>query len=113
MSGMDQDQMREQMQRFPKQPPPVPCTAVYSKSDGVVHWSACLEYSGQQAENIEVVASHSGMAMNPAVFHVIADRLALPEGQWQPFNRNCGLRSLVFPTPERKSPEHANCYSRD
>ncbi len=113
MSGMDQDQMRDQMQRLPKQPPPVPCTAVYSKSDGVVHWSACLEYSGEQAENIEIVGSHSGMAMNPAVFHVIADRLAQPEGRWQPFKRNRGWRSLVFPTPEQKSPEReqrASCY---
>ena len=113
MSGMDQDQMRDQMQRFPRQPPPVPCTAVYSKSDGVVHWSACLEYSGEQAENIEIVGSHSGMAMNPVVFHVIADRLALPEGRWQPFKRNWGWRSLVFPTPERKPPEHASCYSNN
>lgn len=101
LSGMSHDEMRDQMLDFAAEPPPVPSTAIYSKADGVVHWSACLEYEGYQAENIEVLGSHTGMAMNPLVFHVLADRLAQPEGAWRPFRRAPGCAGLLFPTPER------------
>jgi len=109
MSGMTRDEMRNQMLRYPAEPPPVPCTAIYSKSDGVVHWSSCLEYPGAQAENIEVVASHSGMAMNPVVYHIISDRLAQPENAWKPFERTRGWRSFVYPRPEHKPPQVPVC----
>jgi pimeloyl-ACP methyl ester carboxylesterase len=100
LSGMTHDQMRDHVLSFEARPPPVPSTAIYSKADGVVHWTACLEYSGEQAENIEVYGSHTGMAMNPLVFHALTDRLGQPEGQWQPFDRTRGCRALWFPTPE-------------
>jgi pimeloyl-ACP methyl ester carboxylesterase len=109
MSGMTRDEMRDQMLRYPPEPPPVPCSAIYSKSDGVVHWSSCLEYPGAQAENIEVVASHTGMAMNPIVYHVIADRLAQARDDWKPFERSRGWRTFVYPQPERKHREVAAC----
>ena len=112
MSGMNHDEMRDQMLRFPKRPPPVPCSAIYSKSDGVVHWSACLEFRGEQSENIEIVGSHSGMAVNPVVFHAVADRLAQPEGTWRPFRRDQGWRSLVYPTPEQKAPDDQGCGAK-
>jgi len=98
VSGMSREEMLDQMTGFPAAPPPVPCTAIYSKSDGVVHWSTCLEYEGEQAENIEVLGSHSGMAFNPMVLHVIADRLAQPLDGWKPFERK-GCLSLLFPEP--------------
>ncbi len=101
MSGMTQDQMRDQMLNFAAEAPPVPSTAIYSKADGVVHWSTCLEYKGEFTENIEVLGSHTGMALNPMVFHVISDRLKQPEGAWKPFRRDRGIRGLVFPEPER------------
>jgi len=109
MSGMTRDEMRDQMLRFPAEPPPVPTSAIYSKSDGVVHWSACLEFPGAEAENIEVVASHSGMALNPLIYHVIADRLSQPENGWKPFERTRGWRSLVFPKPEQKTRQVPAC----
>lgn len=99
LSGMNHEEMREQMQSFVREPPPVPSTAIYSRADGVVHWSSCLEYAGAQAENIEIVGSHTGMAVNPLVFHVLADRLAQPEGDWRPFQRSRGCRALLFPEP--------------
>ncbi|MDZ7669327.1 MAG: alpha/beta hydrolase [Gammaproteobacteria bacterium] len=101
VSGMTHDEMRDHVLTFAAEAPPVPSTAVYSKADGVVHWSACLEYSGERAENIEVYGSHSGMAMNPLVFHALADRLSQAEGQWQPFDRTLGCRALWFPRPEQ------------
>ena len=83
-----------------KLPPPVPSTAIFSRSDGIVAWQGCLEREGPSTENIEVVASHSGLGHHPAALYVIADRLAQPEGAWQPFDRH-GPRSIVYPDPYR------------
>jgi len=49
-----------------------------------------------QAENIEVHASHIGLGVNAAVLYAVADRLAQPEGQWQPFAPPAPLR-LLYP----------------
>jgi hypothetical protein len=37
------------------------------------------------SENIEVLASHCGMGMNPFALYAVADRLAQEPGQWKPF----------------------------
>jgi pimeloyl-ACP methyl ester carboxylesterase len=79
-----------------KLPPPVPSTAIYSRTDGVVAWQGCLEKVGPTSENIEVQSSHCGLGHHPAVLYAIADRLAQPEGQWQPFDRETGLRRVVY-----------------
>jgi pimeloyl-ACP methyl ester carboxylesterase len=63
----------------------VPSTAVYSRWDGVVHWRACRQQVGPRSENVAVHASHLGMGHDPAVLWVIADRLAQPRHDWQPF----------------------------
>lgn len=60
-------------------PPPVPCTALYSKSDGVVAWRCAQEEPAPNTENIGVFSSHFGMGSNPRVLRVIAERLARPE----------------------------------
>jgi pimeloyl-ACP methyl ester carboxylesterase len=86
-------------ERF-KEPPPVPATAIYSRSDGIVAWQGCLERPSPTTENIEVEGSHSGLGHNPAALYAIGDRLAQPEGGWQPFDRS-GLRSLLYPDPAR------------
>ena len=83
-----------------KTPPPVPATAIFSRSDGIVAWQGCLEREGPGAENIEIEGSHCGLGHNPAALYAIADRLAQPEGQWKPFDRS-GLRGLVYPDPRR------------
>ena len=84
-----------------RQAPPVPTSSIYSRSDGVVAWQCCLQAEGQRTENIEVDGSHTGMAVNPLVLHAIADRLAQPEGAWQPFERR-GLRRFAY-----RAPQHA------
>ena len=45
-------------------PPPVPCTAIYSKSDGIVHWRCSLEEPAPHTENVEVSGSHLGLGVN-------------------------------------------------
>jgi hypothetical protein len=49
-------------------------TAIYTKSDGVVDWHACR--TGNPEIDVEVSATHLGLAFNPAVFDVLARRLA-------------------------------------
>jgi hypothetical protein len=76
-------------------PPPVPCTSVYSRSDGIVSWEACREMEADETENIEVPATHIGMGFNPLVLWAIADRLAQPEGEWSPFDRD-GWHGMLY-----------------
>jgi pimeloyl-ACP methyl ester carboxylesterase len=47
----------------------VRAVSIYSRSDGIVSWQACLDPC---ARNIEVDSSHCGMALNPAVYRVLA-----------------------------------------
>jgi hypothetical protein len=65
---------------------PVPTTSIYSRSDGIVPWRACVEDPGPQRENVAVPSSHVGMGHHPATLLVIADRLAQPEGRWRPYS---------------------------
>jgi hypothetical protein len=57
-------------------------TALYSKTDGVVDWRACLDPS---AEQIEVRASHLGMGLNAEVYAELGNalgRFASTDGQF-------------------------------
>lgn len=88
--------------------PPVPTTSIYSRSDGVVAWRGSLQAPAAHnphTENVEVLASHFGIGLNPSAWWVVADRLAQPIGpgaDWQAFKRPTlpGLQ-LVFPNPHR------------
>ena len=76
-------------------PLPVPSTAIYSRSDGVVAWRSCIDVDAAMAENVEVQGSHIGLLHNPAVLYVIADRLAQPEGDHRPFEPSGWKRLLA------------------
>ena len=54
-------------------PPEVGFTAIYSKTDGVVNWQACLDPC---ADLVEVRSSHVGMGANAAVYAEIGHALA-------------------------------------
>lgn len=71
----------------------VPTTALYSTLDGIVGPRACRTAPAPHTENIVVTASHLGFAFHPAVVFAIADRLALPAGQWSPFRPPAVLRA--------------------
>ncbi|MBS1810415.1 MAG: hypothetical protein JST84_19785 [Acidobacteria bacterium] len=49
-------------------------TAIYTKTDGIVDWKACI--TDDPAKNFEVTGTHVGLAFNPAVYTIIANRLA-------------------------------------
>jgi len=74
----------------------VPATSVYSRADGIVGWSSCRYDVGPRRESVEVRASHLGLAQNPAVLWLLADRLGEKEGKWRPFRPPLPLRPL-FP----------------
>jgi pimeloyl-ACP methyl ester carboxylesterase len=74
----------------------VPATSVYSRSDGIAHWASCRYEPGPRRENVEVHGSHLGLAHNPAVLWLLADRLAMAEGAWVPFRPPPEL-GLFFP----------------
>jgi hypothetical protein len=79
-------------------PPPVPTTAIYSKTDGVCAWQNCIEERSDIAENIEVKGSHCGLGHHPAAVYAVADRLAQPEGAWKHFDRS-GFKSMIYSAP--------------
>jgi triacylglycerol lipase len=54
-------------------PAGVAFTSIYSRSDGIVAWRACLDPAAKQ---IEVHSSHVGMAVNGDVFRAVAAALA-------------------------------------
>ncbi|TSH96930.1 alpha/beta hydrolase [Verticiella sediminum] len=101
LSGRTVDDWAERA--WMKAPPPVPSTAIFSRTDGVVAWRGCMEQESATSENIEVEGSHCGLGHNPAALYAIADRLAQPEGEWTPFQRT-GLRRLVYRDPYRTTP---------
>ena len=49
-------------------------TAVYTKTDGIVDWKVCR--TGRRANDFEVSSTHIGMVFNPAVYDLVARRLA-------------------------------------
>ncbi|MGE5856880.1 MAG: hypothetical protein ACM31K_00165 [Solirubrobacterales bacterium] len=54
----------------------VPITAVYSRRDGIVSWEACIDSASPHVEHVEVGSSHLGMALDPTVWRLVAERLA-------------------------------------
>ncbi|MCG6949835.1 MAG: alpha/beta hydrolase [Acidobacteria bacterium] len=65
-----------------KIPIEVPILAVYSRSDGVVAWRACIDrFDSPNVEHLEVRSSHLGMVNSPRVFRLVADLLARPQHQ--------------------------------
>ena len=81
-----------------REPIDIPSTAIYSKTDGIVDWRACVETAGPDHENVAVHASHLGIGVNPAALWVVADRLAQTEGNWQPFEPPSRFGAL-YPDP--------------
>lgn len=81
-------------------PVPVPLTAVWSRTDGIVPWRGCAvdEHDGSDgrapAENVEVASSHVGMVANPLVLSVVVDRLRQDPAAWQPFSWRSMLPGL-------------------
>jgi pimeloyl-ACP methyl ester carboxylesterase len=53
--------------------------SIYSRSDGIVSWGACLDPC---AEHVEVESSHTGMSVNLGVYRVLARILDEEAYRW-------------------------------
>ena len=100
-SGHQISEITPELIDFVRTPPPVPSTAIFTRTDGIAAWECCIEQEADQTENIGVLSSHTGLGFNPMVLWIIADRMAQAEGAWKPFDRR-GLRSLLY-TDEHSS----------
>ena len=79
---------------------PVPATAIFSRTDGIVNWRTSVLRPSATAENIEVhLASHTGFGVNPAALWAVADRLAQGEGEFVHFDRS-GPFAIAYGPPE-------------
>ncbi|MGB7406079.1 MAG: alpha/beta hydrolase [Pacificimonas sp.] len=65
--------------------PPVPLTSIYTDGDGIVAPECANIGNGPTWESVPVNSSHVGLAWSHDVLSVTADRLAQPEGEWEPY----------------------------
>ena len=99
ISRQSVEQLRRSLTQLdPRRPPGVPATAIFSRSDGVVHWQSCLEQDTDNTENIEVYGSHCGLVVNPSALVAMVDRLAQPHGDWQKFAHPGTMPGVRFPS---------------
>ena len=102
ISGKDpDDDAFKHILDYNRPPPPegVPSTAIFTKTDGIVHWRGCIERPAVNTDNIEVYASHIGLGVSPVVYYLLAERLAVPVADWVPFDRTAqAWRLLTFPS---------------
>ncbi len=92
-------EIQEQVLARSSQTPPVPCTSIYSRTDGIVPWRCSIEVPTDTSENVQVYGSHCGLGHNPAALWAIFDRLAQRDGHWKPFQRT-GFRGWTYPEPD-------------
>ncbi|TFG95332.1 MAG: alpha/beta fold hydrolase, partial [Myxococcales bacterium] len=76
--GIDLDEIEAQVAARNRQSLETPVTAVYSRSDAVVAWQACIDHCAPNVEHVEVETTHLGLGFSPEVFEIIAQRLARP-----------------------------------
>ncbi|MGH6617014.1 esterase/lipase family protein [Sphingomonas sp.] len=71
---VDSDRVTKQAAEVVK-PLPVPSTAIWSRSDGLVNGMICHIDNDPRCRNVEIRASHLGVQLRPEVLRVIADVL--------------------------------------
>jgi pimeloyl-ACP methyl ester carboxylesterase len=59
-------------------PLPVPTTAIWSKTDGIVGWRGCRVEESETARNVSVPSSHLGMTSNPFALAALTRALVEP-----------------------------------
>jgi pimeloyl-ACP methyl ester carboxylesterase len=73
--GYDLDTIEAEVANRERTPIRVPVTAIYSRSDAIVTWQACLDRISPSVEHVEVATTHLGLGLSPEVYRIIADRL--------------------------------------
>lgn len=83
-AGTDFGEIDRFIEERGKTPIQAPITAVYSKTDGIVEWRACIDRTSPRVEHVRVRASHIGLGFSPEVLGVIASKLAAPNLKGNP-----------------------------
>ena len=97
------DQAEDALETLRK-PLPVPATAIFSRSDGLLHWRSCT-LDGPNTENVAVHSSHVGLVSNPLVLAALTDRLAHIDSPHVPFDwRGCVWRMFTMSSPPAPAP---------
>lgn len=79
--GYDLDAIEADVDAREAQPITVRVDAVYSRSDGVVAWRACIDHVSPDVRHHEVGSSHLGLVASPDVFRLVAELLADGAGE--------------------------------
>jgi pimeloyl-ACP methyl ester carboxylesterase len=74
--GIDLDEIEAAVAARNRVPLEVPVTSIFSRSDGIVAWEACVDEHGREVEHVEVRSSHIGLGLSPDVYRIVAQRLA-------------------------------------
>ena len=70
--------------------PAVPTTSIVSVDDVIAPPASGYQPPGPTSETVEVTGTHSGLVRNPAVWQIVADRLAQPADDWRPIDSSVG-----------------------
>lgn len=90
---------------WPARHPEIPCIAIYSPIDGAVsapyaaipHATIEASREGAIRENVRIIASHTGMSVNPLILLAVADRLSADADDWQIFDPQCYRDFFALP----------------
>lgn len=73
--GHDLDEIERRAAEREALPIQVPIEAIYSRSDGIVAWRACIDHHSPDVRHHEVFSSHLGLVASPTVFRLAAQLL--------------------------------------
>ena len=74
--GVDLDALEDEIAARDEVPLQVPVTALYSRSDAIVAWEACIDRVNDGVEHQEVKTTHVGLGFHPEVLCRIVRALA-------------------------------------
>ena len=75
-TGLTPVQINQMLQKRQRREIVTPITAIYSKTDGVVSWQACMDEVNPNVTHRVVESSHMGLGFNSAVYRIVARTLA-------------------------------------
>jgi pimeloyl-ACP methyl ester carboxylesterase len=74
-TGLTPQQLNQILRERQRKPITTPITAIYSKTDGVVSWQACIDDLNPNVAHKIVESSHMGLGVNATVYRMIAKAL--------------------------------------
>ncbi len=77
----------------------VPVVAIYSRTDSVVAWQACIDGQTPNIEHVEVISTHLGFGFSADVYQIIAMRLTEFNGQTAPATQGLRRRRRLAKLP--------------